>query len=265
MVTEPTAAKAAGVLRAARAAWLWAARKPPYTAAVFGRPMPFLPVSLGEPTRAGLRLALALALSASLHGALLMAVRVGQVERPGPVAPRLTVRLAPQPSRPDAPVLQPTPQADSPVSEPAPQPEVPPVAVQAPSPPELASPAAEGEAREGMPEAAAGTTTLDLPLPPDPVYYPARQVDEHPVLVSGGKPVYPDEAARRDLKGEVIVLMLLNEHGRADEVSIVEAKPAGMGFEEAVIAWLREARFRPAMRQGRAVKARVVYHVTFEP
>lgn len=215
--------------------------------------------------RSTLRLGLALALSAALHAAALFAVRVGKVERPGPVAPKLTVRLAPQPSRPDAPVLQSPPQPDSPVPEPAPQPEAPPVAVEAPSPPKPASPAAEGEAREGMPEAAAGTTTLDLPLPPDPTYYPARLVDEHPVLVSGGKPVYPDEAARRDLKGEVIVLMLLNEHGRADEVSIVQAEPSGMGFEEAVIAWLREARFRPAMRQGRAVKARVVYHVTFEP
>lgn len=211
--------------------------------------------------RAALRLSLAVAVSAALHAAALLAVRVAEVERPGRLPVRLSVRLA-EVAPPAAPDPEPAPPlaATAPLPEPA-----------APAPPQTVPEPAEapqngeGEAREGMPEAAAGPATLDLPLPPDPTYYPARLVDEHPVLVSGGKPVYPEEAARRDIRGEVIVLMLLNEHGRADEVSIVEAKPAGLGFEEAVIAWLRDARFRPAMRQGRAVKARVVYHVTFEP
>ncbi|MCL6556669.1 MAG: TonB family protein [Burkholderiales bacterium] len=221
-------------------------------------------LSVGPPAaRAPLRLTVALLLSTLLHAALFLGVRVGTVERAGAAPRPLTVRLAEvsppakasadvAPAAPDAPVAAPAkavPEAQAPAST-------------APTPTPTPS---EDAARPGMPEEAAGATTLDLPLPPDPTYYPARMVDEHPVLVSGGKPVYPEEAARNDLRGEVIVLMLLNEHGRADEVSIVEAKPAGHGFEEAVINWLRDARFRPAMRQGRAVKARVVYHVTFEP
>lgn len=220
-------------------------------------------VPLRELIRARLPLMVALALSAALHAALLLAVRVGQVERAGHVPPHLTVRLTPL----APPAETRTAAAPEPAPQPAPaEPMAEPVHDAQPERvPERRAAATPEPAREGMPEEAAGATTLDLPLPPDPTYYPARQVDEHPVLLSGGKPVYPEEAARANVRGEVIVLMLLNEHGRADEVSIVEARPPGMGFEEAVIAWLRDARFKPALRQGRAVKARVVYHVTFEP
>jgi protein TonB len=218
------------------------------------------------------RLFVALVLSAALHAALLLGVRVGQVERPGKPPGRLVVRLAQAPVR--EPPMETTPDAANRASEPRAVPTEPeaaetPLPPSAPAgaatPPSAAESAAQEPARPGMPEAAAKANTLDLPLPPDPTYYPARQVDEHPVLLSGGKPNYPEEAAQRNLAGEVIVLMLLNEHGYADEVSIIEVKPPGVGFEEAVTAWLTQARFKPAVRQGRAVKARVVYHVTFEP
>ncbi|MEJ5210553.1 MAG: energy transducer TonB [Burkholderiales bacterium] len=215
-----------------------------------------------------LPIVLAVALSALLHAALLLGTRVGQVERPGVVPHRLEVRLAQveparKPEKSAASDAGLPPQAAEP--EPLPDPAPPPRSRSDPAQPAPDPGADMTPARPGMPQAAAGSTTIDLPLPPDPTYYPARQVDEHPVLLSDTKPVYPEEAARSNLPGEVIVLMLLNEHGRADEVSIIEAKPPGKGFEEAVIAWLRDARFKPAVRQGRAVKARVVYHVTFEP
>lgn len=206
-----------------------------------------------------LRLALMVLLSAAVHGALIFAVRVGQIERPGGVSHRLQVRLAD--------VDQPVPREEKQqvllraLDRPASPPELRPPSPQA-AEPQQATPS---EAKPGMPEQAAGATTLDMPLPEDTTYYPARQVDEHPVLVSGGKPVYPDKAGRDNIKGEVTVLMMLNENGAADAVSIVGVKPEGMGFEEAVIAWLHDARFKPAMRKGRAVKARVVYHVTFDP
>jgi len=223
---------------------------------------PRSPIRFDDRAQPYLRLALAVLVSAALHGALMFGVRVGQIERPGENSRRLQVRLA-EVERPAAPRREERPvplravDETAPAARPEPR-QAPPQAVEPP-------PAKPAEGKAGMPEEAAGATTLDIPLPADPTYYPARQVDEHPVLVSGGRPVYPEKAAREDVKGEVMVLMLLNEHGAADEVSIVEAKPAGMGFEEAVIAWLRDARFKPAMRQGRAVKARVVYHVTFDP
>lgn len=225
--------------------------------------LPLPPLPGDDRKRPHLRLALMLLVSAAVHGALLFAVQVGRIERPGAVPRGLQVRLA-EVQRPAAPAPEAAPAPLPPTGD-EPAPEVPREPSPAPPGPAQAQQDGPAAATPGMPEEAAGATTLDIPLPPDPNYYPARQVDEHPVLVSGGKPVYPEEAARRELRGEVIVLMLLNEHGAADEVSIVEARPPGMGFEEAVIAWLENARFRPAMRQGRAVKARVVYRVSFDP
>ena len=209
------------------------------------------------------RLVAAVCVSTMIHATLLLAVRIGQVEHPGEFAHRLNVRLAaveqPASLRKEAqPVLVRAIDKPSTVVRSEPAPVSPPQALES-------AQARPNDAKSGMPEQAAGVTTLDIPLPEDTAYYPAREVDDHPSLVSGGKPVYPEKPGRENLKGEVTVLMMLNEHGIADEVSVVEAKPEGAGFEEAVIAWLRDARFKPAMRKGRAVKARVVYHVTFEP
>jgi protein TonB len=192
-----------------------------------------------------------------------LAVRVGQIERPGEFARQLQVRLA-DIQRPVPPKEEQQPVLLRAIDKPAPV--VPAEAKPAPPPQPVEPQQAEpSDAKPGMPEEAAGVTTLDVPLPEDATYYPALDVDEHPSLASGGRPVYPEKAAQEDIKGEVMVLILLNEHGAADEVSVVEVKPPGYGFEEAVIAWLRDARFKPAMRKGRAVKARVVYHVTFDP
>lgn len=223
---------------------------------------------LDDRHRPWVRLLLTVLLSALLHGALIFAVRVGQIERPGAVSHRLNVRLTnveqPLPPREEQqPVLVHAIDKASPV--PLPEPKPAPPSPQPPSPSTEPQQAKPSDAKPGMPEQAAGATTLDMPLPEDTTYYPAREVDEHPVLASGGRPVYPEKAAQDNIKGEVTVLILLNENGAADEVSIIEAKPAGVGFEEAVTAWLRDARFNPAMRKGRAVKARVVYHVSFEP
>jgi protein TonB len=220
------------------------------------------------------RLALALVVSLALHGAVIFAVRIGQIERPGQVSSRLQVRLAdveraPAPEE-QQPVLLRAIDAPSPKPLAEPPPEPAPLPTQATAPTPTPTPATEAkttaptEAKAGMPEQAAGATTVDMPLPADPTYYPASQVDEHPSLVSGGKPVYPSKADAAHVRGKVTVLILLDEHGGVDEASIVEARPEGMGFEESVLAWLHNARFKPAMRGGRAVKARVVYRVTFD-
>ena len=210
------------------------------------------------------RLAVAVALSLLLHAALLLSFQVGQIERPGEPVRRLQVRLADADSPAVARKEEPQPVLIRDINKPEPLPKPAEPSQARPEPAELPPQSRPQEARPGMTEQAAGATTLDMPLPADPTYYPARQVDEHPVLVSGGKPVYPEKAGKDNVEGEVTVLILLNEHGAADEISIVDAKPEGMGFEQAVVAWLQDARFKPALRKDRAVKSRVVYRVTFD-
>src|SRR4030065_160411 len=89
--------------------------------------------------------------------------------------------------------------------------------------------------------------------------------DAPPALVSQVRPAYPTKAVDADVKGDVLVLFMLNENGSVDEVSVLEENPPGYGFDAAVNEWLKQARFKPAMRKGRAVKSRVVDRVNFEP
>jgi len=105
--------------------------------------------------------------------------------------------------------------------------------------------------------------TLDIPLLEDPTWYPAKQVDMHPVALSPIKPVYPEKGAELGVDGKVVLLLLIDETGVVKEVSVVEADPEGI-FEESALAAFREARFAPAQKNGRAVKSRVLIRVTYE-
>lgn len=111
---------------------------------------------------------------------------------------------------------------------------------------------------------AAPASGLTLPLIPDPVYYPARQLDVYPALLEPINLVYPERAAREEVSGKVTVLLLIDDNGIVNDVSVVEAEPAGY-FEEAARAAFSETRFTPARKNGRAVKSRVLISVSYGP
>lgn len=56
--------------------------------------------------------------------------------------------------------------------------------------------------------------------------------------------------------------LLIDETGRVNEVSKVEAEPAG-DFEDAVRRAFASARFLPARKGGQAVKSRVLISFTY--
>jgi len=60
-----------------------------------------------------------------------------------------------------------------------------------------------------------------------------------------------------------VVRLFISESGAVDKALIVHAEPAGY-FEEAVQQAFRAARFAPAMKNGRAVKAEVVLEVRYD-
>ena len=210
-----------------------------------------------------MRLLVAIEISLVLHLAIIFGIQVGAVEHSVMPSPAIEARIVSLPPAKDAqaPQTQILVKAiDGPVKN----------RVEDYRPPVHAVPAdaqkLEAQTpKPGMPAAAASPTMLDAPLPADPTYYPASEVDEHPALISGARPVYPEKAAAANVKGDVLVLFFLNEHGTVDEVSVIEQHPPGYALDEAVIEWLKHAQFKPAMRKGRAVKMRVVYRVTFEP
>lgn len=142
-----------------------------------------------------------------------------------------------------------------------------------PAPP-LAVPAAEVAtrplppgriARKNAPAHAVGvgsSPNADAARPadiPDPTYYGARQLDVYPVLTGGldWARVGATGAAAR-----IVVLVLIDADGRVNEVSVIEAEPRG-AFEESTRAAFASARFRPALKDGRPVKSRLLVEVDF--
>jgi protein TonB len=107
------------------------------------------------------------------------------------------------------------------------------------------------------PSASAG---IDIPLIRDPTYYPAKQLDVYPQPLAEIRLQYPETAGRAD--GLLLMLLLIDEFGAVNEVSVIEADPPGI-FEEAARAVFQAARFSPGVRQGRTVKSRVLIRVKY--
>lgn len=106
------------------------------------------------------------------------------------------------------------------------------------------------------------TPGLELPLAPDPTYYPARLLDIYPQPLTPVVIGYPETAQAAQLDGRVVLLLLIDEYGAVTDSSVVEADPAGY-FEDAAHQVFRVVRFVPGMRHGRAVKCRVLVQVRY--
>jgi len=105
---------------------------------------------------------------------------------------------------------------------------------------------------------------VEMPLLADPTWYPAKQLDLYPQLLSPARPRYPDAAARENLAGAVTLLVMVDENGFVRDAEVAQADPPGY-FEEEALAAFREARFAPAAREGRPVRSRILVRVTFSP
>jgi protein TonB len=207
------------------------------------------------------RLILALVLSLALHLALAFLVQVKPATRPEARVKVLRVDLAgraaadsrqtretPSPAPPQKPEqaaqLEPAPAASPDMS--LDQPSAPPLA---PVQPMLAP-------KSPLP-------AVDIPLVEDPTYYTAKQVDVHPAASAPVAPVFPDAAAEDGVEGYVTLRLLIDDGGVVREISVVEAQPSDT-FEAAALNAFRNARFSPALRNGRPVKSDVLIRVTFE-
>lgn len=101
-----------------------------------------------------------------------------------------------------------------------------------------------------------------LPLDIDTTWYLARQVDVFPKSIGKIEPIYPEEARRRNLEGSLKLMLKIDDLGRVQEAEVVEAMPPGV-FDEAALAAFRNARFKPAMRDGRPVRYQAYMRVDF--
>ena len=88
-----------------------------------------------------------------------------------------------------------------------------------------------------------------------------------PVLVGGmdglrDRLQYPDIARNGGIDGRVVVTAVIDERGRAENLQIASSPSEMLSY--AAMDAIRDSRFRPARRQGRAVKVRLSIPVDFE-
>ncbi len=75
-------------------------------------------------------------------------------------------------------------------------------------------------------------------------------------------PVYPLQARRRGVEGWVKVILTVNENGFVEDVTVLDADPAGV-FERSVEACVMNWRFEPGTVDGAPVRARVETTIEF--
>jgi protein TonB len=119
-----------------------------------------------------------------------------------------------------------------------------------PSTPAAAAPAASAPA-------ATITTAVDL------TYYGARDVDVPPRALREIVPDYPYDADRRRLSGTVRLQLKLEADGRIGAIEVVSASLPGV-FDESAIKAFGNARFAPAQKNGRPVRALVLIEVVYD-
>jgi len=123
-----------------------------------------------------------------------------------------------------------------------------------------AAPSAPAAAPPSVPEpvpAATMTSAVDL------TYYSARDLDVHPRALREIVPEYPAEADRQRLSGTVRLQLKLEADGRVSDVEVVSASPPGR-FEDSAVRAFRDARFAPALKNGRPVRALVLIEVEYD-
>lgn len=241
-----------------------------------------------------------LALSLSLHLALIMAVQPAPGSaRPGLVVisarlletPRVRAReetvLPPvEPAARTAPavvlpeVSKPS-QPEPPLPGPAltkPEETRPPMLAQrqqseasieaSPAPPAVSGPAPLPKADADAPSRSAEGSDTALPRVPvmlDTRWYTALEVDEHPKEQPGRGPEfdYPEAARDKGVEGTVRVMLKVDEFGRIQHLEILSGDPPGV-FEAAVRKGFSQAAFLPARRGGVPVRALMQIRVRFD-
>lgn len=181
--------------------------------------------------------------------------------------PAAVVKPPIQPAKAPEPLLTshvpspapPLPVAPTPVEtapEPIPAPPVAAVPVKAPPVATMA---------QAAPSAPAAPNGMSAPIGIgiDTNWYLARQVDAHARAQGSIVPDYPDQARRRNQEGTLKLMVKIDDLGRVRDVEVVESDLPGV-FDDAALEAFRNARFHPAMKDGRPVRYLAYIRVVFK-
>jgi len=109
--------------------------------------------------------------------------------------------------------------------------------------------------------------TIKAPAPPavpDSRHYQSNELDVRPGIKVRVNPAYPERAARENVSGKAIVRLYIDSNGSVERVEVERAAPAGYGFDESAASAFRAARFSPALKGGKRVRAQMRIEVSFD-
>jgi protein TonB len=191
-----------------------------------------------------------------------------------PLPPDLRVEISR--SAPAAQTVQPMPPSDPASRRPAAKPleALPPLRQESARP--QAPPPAAAPVQQAQPAAASPVVpgresqgpVLNVPLLADVRYYTARELDVQPFALRRPQPAYPARAEEQEVAGRVLVRLHLEADGSVSKTEVVSVTPGGVYgemFRKATLESLKDARFKPAQRDGQPVRAVVEIPVVFEP
>jgi protein TonB len=108
---------------------------------------------------------------------------------------------------------------------------------------------------------------VSAPAPPavaDSRHYPANELDVRPGIKVRVNPAYPARAARENVSGKAVLRLYIGADGAVERVEVERATPPGYGFEESAASAFSGARFSPAMKDGKRVRALMRIEVSFD-
>jgi protein TonB len=115
---------------------------------------------------------------------------------------------------------------------------------------------AKAEPRAGVPGGA------DIPFPDK--WYTATEVDVRAEPIGQVRLDYPMDLEGTGIPGRVRLLLFIDERGVVTRMQITEAEPARLFDAAAMRAWT-DVKFRPAQKDGVAVKSQKLLELNFEP
>jgi TonB family protein len=104
------------------------------------------------------------------------------------------------------------------------------------------------------------TSTASATAPASGVYSVGNGTSA-PVVLTKVDPVYTEQARAAKYGGSVMLSVVINTDGKAENIQIVKA--LGMGLDENAMACVQQWVFRPGMNQGIPVKVRAQIEVNF--
>lgn len=82
-----------------------------------------------------------------------------------------------------------------------------------------------------------------------------------PIVLSKTEPEYSEEARKAKYQGTVVLTIIVDAQGMPRNIKVV--RPLGLGLDEKAIEAVEKWRFRPAMKDGKAVNVQATVEVNF--